>query len=78
MVIDPLIEREKYIRLLGESSPINPMHWRGVSRLLSVARGPFPVAVAMVMEVVVGPWQLVAPCLSQDEPHSKNSRNLPT
>jgi hypothetical protein len=72
-VIDPLIAREKYIRLLGGSSLINPKHQLGVSPLLCVARGPFPVAAAMVMEVVVGRWPLVAPCLCQDKPHSRNS-----
>ncbi len=76
--MDPLIAREKYICLLRGSSPINSTHQRGVSHLLCVARGPFLAAVAMVMEVVVGRWQLVAPCLSQDKHHSRNSKNLPT
>ncbi len=76
-VIDPLIAREKYIRLLGGLSPIDPTRQRGVSRLLCIARGPFPVAVAMMIEVVVGPWPLIALCLRQDKSHSRNSRNLP-
>jgi hypothetical protein len=66
-VIDPLIAREKYIRMLGGLSPINLTLQRGLSCLLCVARGPFPVAAAMVMEVVIGRWPLVAPCLSQDK-----------
>ncbi len=66
-VIDPLISREKYICLLGGSSLIDPTHLRGVSCLLCVPRGPFPVAAAIVMEVVVGCWPLVDPCLRQDK-----------
>jgi hypothetical protein len=77
-VIDPLIAREKYICLLGGLSPIDLLHMRGVSCLLCVARGPFPAAAAMVMEVVVGRWLMVALCLHQDKPHSRNSRSLPT
>jgi hypothetical protein len=73
----PLIAREKYICLLGRSSPIDPTHWRGVSRILCVARGPFLAVAAMVMEVVVVHWLLVALCLHQDKPHSRNSGNLP-
>jgi hypothetical protein len=74
----PSHHKKKYIRLLGGSSLINPTHWCGVSGLLCIARGPFPVAAAMVMEVAVGCWPLVAPCLCQDKPHSRNNRNLPT
>jgi hypothetical protein len=74
----PLIARKKNICLLRGSSSINPMHWRRGSCLLCVARGAFPAAVAMVMEVVVGRWSLVAPCLCQGKPHSRNSGNLPT
>jgi hypothetical protein len=59
-VLDPLIAREKCIRLLGGSSPINPTHRRGVSGLLHVAKGPFLAAAAMVMEVVVVHLPLVA------------------
>jgi hypothetical protein len=77
-VIDPLIAREKYICLLGELSPINMTRQRGVSGLLCIARGPFLAAAAMVMEVVLGRWLLVAWCLHQDKPHSRNSRNLPS
>jgi hypothetical protein len=61
-VIDPLIAGEKYIPLLGGLSPINLTHQRRVSGLLCVARGPFPAAAAMAMEVVVGRWPLAVGC----------------
>ncbi len=72
-MIDPLLARDRNICLLGELSPIDPTHRRGVSGLLCVARGPFLEAGAMVMEVVVGRWLLVATCLRQDKSHSRNS-----
>ncbi len=67
-VIDPHIAREKYIGLLGGSSPNNPTRRCRVSGLLCVARGTFLATAAMVMEVVVGRWPLVAPCLCQHIP----------
>ncbi len=67
-VIDPLIAREMHIGLLRGSSPIDSTRQRGVSGLLYVARGPFLVTTTMVMEVVVGRWPLVAPCLRQHIP----------
>jgi hypothetical protein len=62
----PSIAREKYIHLLGGLSPINLTHQRRVSDLLCVARGPFLATAAMVREVVVGRWPLIAPCYRQD------------
>ncbi len=58
-VIDPLIAREKYFRLLRGSSPINPTRRHGVSGPLCVAWGPFPVTAAMMIKIVVGRWPLV-------------------
>jgi hypothetical protein len=64
----PSIAREKYIRLLRGLSPNNLTPRGRLSGLLCVARGPFLVVAAMVMEVVVGRWTLVAPCFHQHIP----------
>jgi hypothetical protein len=62
--LDRLITREKHIRLLGASSPIDQMHRSGIFGLLDGARRPFLAAVAMVMWVLlaVGHWPMVAWC----------------
>jgi hypothetical protein len=44
---------KKYIRKLGGLSSIHSKHWRGVKGLMWGARGPFPLAVAMVVAVVM-------------------------
>jgi hypothetical protein len=44
---------EKHIRLLGASSPINQMHLSGIFGLSGGAWGPFLVAAAMVMWVLL-------------------------
>jgi hypothetical protein len=67
---------------------VYPLAWRIVSYQsnssawgkwpsVCIARGTFLVAAAMVMEFVVDCWPLVAWCLHQDKPHSRNSRSLP-
>ncbi len=70
-------KRKVYLLARGVIS-YDPTQRCEVSCLLCVARGPFLAAAAMVIEVVVGHWPLVAPCLRLDKPHSRNSRNLCT
>jgi hypothetical protein len=62
--LDRLIAREKHIRLLRASSPINQTCSSGFFGLQGGARGPFLVAVAMMMWVLLafGRWPLVARC----------------
>jgi hypothetical protein len=62
--LDWLIAGEKHICLLGASSPIDQTRRSGIFGLLGGARGPFLVAAAMVMWVLlaVGCWPLVAWC----------------
>jgi hypothetical protein len=67
--LDRLITGEKHIPLLGASSPINQTGCSGMFGLLGGARGPFLVAAAMVMWVLlaVGRWPLVAQCFRWHE-----------
>ena len=51
--------RKKCICLLGGLFSINPTHWHGMKGLMLGARGPFLVAAAMVVMVVVGSWLLM-------------------
>ncbi len=44
---------KEYIRKLGGLSPIHSTRWRRVQGLMWGARGPFPLAVAMVVAVVM-------------------------
>ncbi len=55
--LDRLIAREKQIHLLGALSPINPMHMRLKLDFICGGRGPFPVATAMVVVLIVSLWQ---------------------
>jgi hypothetical protein len=55
--LDRLIAGEKQIRLLGVLYPINPTHMRLKLDFICGCRGPFPVATAMVLVLVVSLWQ---------------------
>jgi hypothetical protein len=75
--IDPLVARENYIRLLGGSCPINPMHPIRMIGILCGAREPScPAVAAMVMGGVVGRWL----CLRCTNPtvgiHKKSLRTI--
>jgi hypothetical protein len=67
--LDRLIAGEKHIRLLGASSPINQTRCSRIFGLLGGARGPFQVAAATVMWVLlaVGHWPLVSWCFCWHE-----------
>jgi hypothetical protein len=68
--IDPLVARENYIRLLGESCPIDPMHRIRMIGTLCGAREPScPGAVAMVMGGCL--WLLAV--LMLHKPYSRNT-----
>ncbi len=60
--LDRLMAGEKHICLLGALSPINQTHCSGIFGLSGGTRGPFLVAAAMVMWVLlaVGHWLLGA------------------
>ncbi len=64
-VLDQLMAGEKHICLLGTLYPINQMHRSGIFGLSGGTRGPFLVAAAMVMWVLlaIGHWPLAVGCL---------------
>ncbi len=68
-----LTAREKHTRLLGASSPIDQTRRSGIFGLSGGARGPFLVAAAMVMWVLlaVGRWPLVPQCFCWQESYIK-------
>ncbi len=51
--INTLDPPKKYIRKLGGLLPIHSTRWRGAPGLMWGARGPFPLAAAMVVAVVM-------------------------
>jgi hypothetical protein len=59
----------KYIRKLGGLSPIHLTHWRGAQGLMWGARGPFLLAAAMVVAVVMP----VVFCAKATEKQNKNT-----
>ncbi len=63
--LDWLIAREKHINLLGALSLIDQTHRSKIFGLLGGTRGPFLVAAAMVIWVLlaVGHWSLAAWCI---------------
>ncbi len=67
--LDRLIAGKKHICLLGTSSPIDQMRRSRTFGLLGGARGPFLVAAAMVMWVLlaVGRWPLATRCFRWHE-----------
>jgi hypothetical protein len=69
MALDRLIAKEKHICLLRASPPIDQTHRSGIFGLLGGARGPFMVAAAMVMWVLlaIGRWPLVTRCFCWHE-----------
>ncbi len=68
--INTLNPPKNYIRKLGGLSPIHSMHGRGAQGLMWGARGPFPLAAAMVVAVVM---QVVF-CAKATEKRNKNTK----
>jgi hypothetical protein len=68
--INTLNPPKNYIPKLGGVSPIHSTHWRGAQGLMWGARGPFPLAAAMVMAVVMP----VIFCAKATEKRNKNTK----
>jgi hypothetical protein len=61
-----MLVAQSYLCLLGASFLVDPTGIHLTLELMCGNRGPFPVAAAMVMGVVVGHWLL---CLHQHKPY---------
>jgi hypothetical protein len=68
--INTLNSPKKYLRKLGRLSSIYSMRWGGAQVLMWGARGPFPLAAAMVVAVVM----LVVFCATATEKRNKNTK----
>jgi hypothetical protein len=68
--INTLSPPQKYICDLGRLSSIYSKHWRGAQGLMWGARGPFPLAAAMVVAVVTP----VVFCAKATEKRNKNNK----